>query len=1404
MAKQQQSKSSATLAKLRALAEENLKVNQSSTPDYSTPPEEKLRINHELAVHQIELEMQHDELLQSRAELEKSVGRYAEFYDFAPLGYLSLGRDSRILDANLTASTMLGVARSLLKGVHFKAYVVPEDYAVMDVLLEQVFTKREPGCIEVRLLAGKTETSQTESALSFRTLRIDAAMHNDDYGCRVILSDISEQKQTEYEFHRMTRALRAINECNQSLLHINDEKELLEKICGIMVDIGDYKMAWVGYIEHDTNKFIRPVAQAGLEEGYLKTMQLTWADVGRGRGPAGKSIRTGQPAVNANMLTDPDFEPWRKEAVARSYASVLSLPLKAENEVFGCLCIYSSIPDAFDTDETRLLSALADNLAYGVFMLRTRKAHEEAEEKLRESESRYRSLFQNNHTVMLIIDQQDGAIVDANPAATRYYGWTHEELCRMNIKQINQLTDKEIQAEMQWANTEKRNYFLFRHRLADGSLRDVEVYSGPITIERKSLLYSLIYDITDRKLAESQLLENQKRFTQALEATHAGVWEWSLETNNLIWSEEIWSQHGLERSKEKPTFELWESIVHPDDRDMAIEAVTTAAAKHTELTIEYRVFYTDGSVHWLMSRGKPLYDEQGNAERYIGTVINITNQKQTEEKLIDYKKSFDLALLGSKTGFWVRELKTNELFWSVTLWALYGLQQGNDKPSFKLWQRVIHPEDYENIIRAADAAIKKGIDLNLEYRICHPDGSVHWIMSRGMPLRNKEGSITHYIGTNIDITERKRIEIMLFENQMRFTQALEAAQAGVWEWDVISGENIWSDEIWNLYGLERGKEKPSHELWIRSIHPDDRKKIVRTVLHAAKNANPVAIEYRVFHRDGTMHWLMARGMPYIDEKGSLVRYFGTVINITSRKSLEEQLIESQARFSFMLEKSKMGGWDLDLRDQIAHRTLLHDRIFGYESLLPEWTYKMFLDHVLPEDRAEVDGKFQKAIEDRSEWNFECRICRADGETRWIWAVGGLQHDPTGNAKRMSGIVTDITERKLLEEERESLQAQLHHAQKMQMVGQLAGGIAHDFNNMLTVILGHTELALERSDSSYEDLKAIQKAATHSVELTGQLLSFARRQTVSARIFDLNSSVKEVLTILRRLIGENITLTWTPKVKDATVKLDPSQITQILTNLCVNARDAISGNGTITIETNKIHIDQAKINAGHTCTIPGDYIMLIITDNGLGIHKKHLPHIIEPFFTTKEVGKGSGMGLATVYGIVKQGNGFIDIESEEGKGTRIIIYLPLQREEQMLPVEGVIEEPGLPQSKGLILLVEDQPDILQLCRKMLEHKGYTVLAASNPLEAIEHAERYREQIDLLVSDVIMPEMNGSDLFQKIEPICPKLHVLYMSGYTAEYIAKHLADDKGVNFIEKPFSLTAFTKIVQDIMKKPPEE
>jgi PAS domain S-box-containing protein len=550
---------------------------------------------------------------------------------------------------------------------------------------------------------------------------------------------------------------------------------------------------------------------------------------------------------------------------------------------------------------------------------------------------------------------------------------------------------------------------------------------------------------------------------------------------------------------------------------------------------------------------------------------------------------------------------------------------------------------------------------------------------------------------------------------------------------------------------------------------------------------------------------MARGMPLRADKGNAVSYIGTTIDITERKQIDyerEKLLESREGFNAVLEIREIGWWELDLRDNKVHRTLTHDRIFGYESLCPEWTYRTFLDHIISEERTMVDRKFQEAIAKLGEWNIECRICRADGKVRWIWAVGGYQFDKTGTVHRMSGIIQDITWRKLLEEEKETLQLQLQFSQKMQLIGQLAGGIAHDFNNMLTAILGHTEIALERSDTScYEDLVAIQNAATNSAELTRQLLAFAQRQTLSEKVCELNTSVEDLLIILREVIGENISLVLKPGTQDALVKLDSFQFDQILFNLCINSRDAIEGKGNITIKTGKIQVTQAESAAGHTCLIPGDYVTLTITDNGHGIDKKYLPHIMEPFFSTKEVGKGTGMGLATVYGIVKQSNGFIDVRSKKGKGTSIRIYLPFQHH-HATPIDEKNPDAALRHGKEIILLVEDQPDILHLCRQILEHNGFFVLSALGPKEAIHLAKLHKDEMDLLVTDVIMPEMNGSLLFKELQNFCPDLKVLYMSGYTADFIANHLTGDDGVNFIEKPFSFNSFTKAVQKALKSSP--
>jgi PAS domain S-box-containing protein len=371
---------------------------------------------------------------------------------------------------------------------------------------------------------------------------------------------------------------------------------------------------------------------------------------------------------------------------------------------------------------------------------------------------------------------------------------------------------------------------------------------------------------------------------------------------------------------------------------------------------------------------------------------------------------------------------------------------------------------------------------------------------------------------------------------------------------------------------------------------------------------------------------------------------------------------------------------------------------------------------------------------------------------------------------------------------EKLEAQLRQAQKMESVGRLAGGVAHDFNNMLGVILGYTEMAMERVEPEaplHADLKKIQGAAQRSADLTRQLLAFARKQTVSPKVIDLNKTIESILKLLFRLIGEDIDLAWQPGKEVWPVKMDPTQVDQILTNLCVNARDSIVDTGKVTIETGKASFDE-EYCAHHADFVPGEYVLLAVSDNGCGMDEETQAHLFEPFFTTKEVGKGTGLGLATVYGAVKQNNGFINVYSELGQGTTFKIYLPRHLDKTVFLPEKEPDKPG-ERAHETILLVEDEPAILEMSTIMLERLGYTVLAAATPGEAVRLAQEHPGRIDLLLTDVIMPEMNGRDLAKNLLSTYPDIRRLFMSGYTASVIAHHGVLDQGVHFIHKPFSM-----------------
>lgn len=395
------------------------------------------------------------------------------------------------------------------------------------------------------------------------------------------------------------------------------------------------------------------------------------------------------------------------------------------------------------------------------------------------------------------------------------------------------------------------------------------------------------------------------------------------------------------------------------------------------------------------------------------------------------------------------------------------------------------------------------------------------------------------------------------------------------------------------------------------------------------------------------------------------------------------------------------------------------------------------------------------------------------------------------------ITTDITERKRTEEEHEKLQSQLLQAQKLQSVGRLAGGVAHDYNNMLCAILGYAEMAkamIPPNEPVYKNILGIIKAARHSADITNQLLAFARKQTIQPRELDLNPLITDLMKMLNHLITENIKLYWLPYDSLWKIHSDPSQINQILVNLVVNARDAIADAGFITVETGNFVFDD-NFCEQHTDSVPGDYVMLAVSDNGCGMDKETLDQVFEPFFTTKGVGEGTGLGLASVYGIVQQNRGYISVYSERGQGTTFKVFLPRFAGDQRDRTSG-LHDASIQSGHEMILLVEDEPMVLEMTEAMVTRLGYSALTANTPAKAIRLAQERASEIDLLMTDVIMPDMDGYELAKTITSYCPRAKVLFMSGYTADVISSRGILSKREHFITKPFTL----KILADKIRE----
>jgi signal transduction histidine kinase/ActR/RegA family two-component response regulator len=521
--------------------------------------------------------------------------------------------------------------------------------------------------------------------------------------------------------------------------------------------------------------------------------------------------------------------------------------------------------------------------------------------------------------------------------------------------------------------------------------------------------------------------------------------------------------------------------------------------------------------------------------------------------------------------------------------------------------------------------------------------------------------------------------------------------------------------------------------------------------------------------------------------------------VIERKLAEESLRASERRLREAQRVAGVGSWELDITSQTVIWSESLSRMVGRDPALPAPSPADLPRYYTAESWERLGAAIQQALTTGIAYELDLNVIGEDGAHWWQTARGEVVRSPAGEITGLHGTVLDITARRQAEQAAADLEGQLQQAQKMETVGRLAGGVAHDFNNMLGVIIGHTEMALSEIDPAlplHGDLTEIQKAARRSADLTKQLLAYARKQRIVRKRLDMNTIVPAVLTMLHRVLGENVELQWTPAPKLWAVSVDQSQLEQLLTNLCVNARDAIAYSGTVEIATANVVIDE-KFCAAHADAEPGDYVRLSVVDDGRGIGSELLPHLFEPFFTTKKVGEGTGLGLATVYGAVRQNDGFITVASTVGRGTRFDVYFPRSAGE----VETArIPERGLTPAGGseTILVVEDEPTLLQLTAKVLTTHGYTVLSASGPDDAMRLATEHSGEIDLLLTDVVMPGMNGRELVDSLVPANAQLKYLFMSGFSEHSSLGRdvLADE--AHFIGKPFAVAELTAKVRELL------
>ncbi|VTT98221.1 hypothetical protein, partial : Multi-sensor hybrid histidine kinase OS=Chloroherpeton thalassium (strain ATCC 35110 / GB-78) GN=Ctha_0688 PE=4 SV=1: PAS_9: PAS_4: PAS_3: PAS_9: HisKA: HATPase_c: Response_reg [Gemmataceae bacterium] len=668
-------------------------------------------------------------------------------------------------------------------------------------------------------------------------------------------------------------------------------------------------------------------------------------------------------------------------------------------------------------------------------------------------------------------------------------------------------------------------------------------------------------------------------------------------------------------------------------------------------------------------------------------------------------------------------------------------------------------------------------------------GAERFISYSGTQVRGPGGGVAFAVLTLYDVTARRRAETGVRESEERLRMALRGAGGGAWDWDLGTGAAWWSDEMYDLWGVPPGTPMGLDNS-LAAVHGADLDAVRRTAEEAIAQGVPYHHEFRILHPARGERWMASHGQ-VVRDGGRPARLIGISLDVTDRRAageavrLRDRAIRAVTQGILITDPTRPD-------NPVTFASAGFEQMTGYAAA--EVTGKNCrLLQGKDTDRDTV-ARVRAAVAAGEPCTVELLNYKKDGTPFWNELSVSPVRDDTGTLTHFVGVQTDVTERR-------NLETRYRQAQKMEAVGQLAGGVAHDFNNLLTVINGYSEMvlgALGEGDPLREMVAEVRHAGERATGLTGQLLAFSRQSVLEPRVVELNDLVAETGKMLKRLIGEDIGLATALAPGAGRVRVDPGQFGQVLMNLAVNARDAMPAGGKLTIETRGVALDAAYAES-HPDARPGRYVLTAVSDTGTGMPEEVRVRVFEPFFTTKGVGRGTGLGLSTVYGIVKQSGGFVEVYSEVGVGTTFKVYLPA-----VGPGPEGAAGPGFAPARGgteVVLLVEDQSDVRRFTRVALESYGYTVVEAADGPAALAAAARPEHRIDMLLTDVVMPGMSGRQVAEALRARRPDLRVLYVSGYTDDAVVRHGILQADVAFLRKPFTPLALAQKVREVLDRP---